>query len=113
MLAAEAAAAVNLAVSPEAKGNGADHPTQVQPPPKRSDSEVPNRLAETEADRTTAQPAPGADDVAEPHDHHLLIDAHEDRWAWRRKIRQSPRKLFFYRICVALLGPVADRSWRP
>lgn len=54
------------------------------------------------------QPAvkPQADVEAggKPHDHPLLIDAHEDRWRWRRKIRQNPRKLFFYRICVALLG---------
>lgn len=49
---------------------------------------------------------PPADPLSEtePHDHRLLIDAHEDRWRWRRRIRENPRKLFFYRICVALLG---------
>lgn len=38
------------------------------------------------------------------HDHPLLIDAHEDRWRWRRRIRENPRKLFFYRICVGFVG---------
>lgn len=33
-----------------------------------------------------------------------LIDAHEDRWHWRRRIRQDPRKHFFYRIGVAVAG---------
>lgn len=27
-----------------------------------------------------------------------------DKWAWRRKIRQDPRKAFFYRIAVGVLG---------
>lgn len=37
-----------------------------------------------------------------PHPH--LIDADEDRWAWRARIRRDPRRLFFYRIGVALAG---------
>lgn len=37
-----------------------------------------------------------------PHPH--LIDAEEDRFAWRAKIRRDPRKLFFYRIGVGLAG---------
>lgn len=42
-----------------------------------------------------------------PHHHHPhLIDADEDRWKWRAKIRRDPRKLFFYRIGVALGGLV-------
>ena len=45
-----------------------------------------------------------AENEAEEHDTPLLIDAHEDRWPWRKKIRGDPRKLFFYRIGVALLG---------
>lgn len=36
--------------------------------------------------------------------HHYLLDADEDRWRWRARIRRDPRKLFFYRIGVALLG---------
>ena len=38
------------------------------------------------------------------HDHHVLIEPHEDRWRWRRKIRQNPRKLAFYRVAVAIAG---------
>jgi uncharacterized protein (TIGR02611 family) len=70
------------------------------------------RLETRPRSRPTSPPSPSVDPPApkpvaepsEPHDHHLLIDAHEDRWRWRRKIRENPRKLFFYRICVALLG---------
>lgn len=40
----------------------------------------------------------------EHHDHHVLIDAEEDRWRWRRRIRENPRKLFFYRLGVAVAG---------
>lgn len=96
-LAAEAAAAfeVNLSPAPpdttEVKPNQRDQPT---------DGAV---GARTEPPGDGGEPDATEPDV-EPHDHRLLIDAHEDRWAWRRKIRQSPRKLFFYRICVALLG---------
>ncbi|GAB3623099.1 hypothetical protein GCM10027418_11810 [Mariniluteicoccus endophyticus] len=39
------------------------------------------------------------------HDHHPhLIDADEDRWRWRAKIRRNPTQLFFYRIGVAVVG---------
>ena len=38
------------------------------------------------------------------HDHEILIDPEEDRWRWRRKIRQNPRQLAVYRIGVGLLG---------
>jgi uncharacterized protein (TIGR02611 family) len=40
----------------------------------------------------------------EHHHHHILIEPEEDRWRWRRKIRQDKRKLAVYRIAVALLG---------
>lgn len=36
--------------------------------------------------------------------HPVLLDAEDDRWAWRRRIRQDPRKAFFYRIGVGILG---------
>src|SRR5215207_10657799 len=42
--------------------------------------------------------------TARVHDHHLLLDPHEDRWRWRRKIRQNPRQLAVYRFAVALAG---------
>jgi hypothetical protein len=38
------------------------------------------------------------------HHHHVLIEPEEDRWAWRRKIRQNPRQLAVYRLLVGLLG---------
>lgn len=44
--------------------------------------------------------------AGQPHHRHhpYLIDAQEDRWRWRAKIRRDPRKLFFYRIGVTMLG---------
>ncbi len=38
------------------------------------------------------------------HDHNILIDAEDDRWEWRRKIRADPRKLVFYRFVIGLAG---------
>ncbi|HET9649898.1 MAG TPA: PGPGW domain-containing protein [Microlunatus sp.] len=40
----------------------------------------------------------------EHHQHHILIEPEEDRWRWRRRIRQDPRKLFFYRWAVGFAG---------
>lgn len=37
-------------------------------------------------------------------DDNLTIDAHEDRWAWRRKIRRNPRSLAVYRGAVGIAG---------
>jgi uncharacterized protein (TIGR02611 family) len=44
--------------------------------------------------------------VGPTHDnhHHLLIEPEEDRWRWRRKIREDKRKLVVYRIAVGVLG---------
>jgi len=42
--------------------------------------------------------------TAHGRDHHLLLDPHEDRWAWRRRIRRNPHKLAVYRFAVALAG---------
>ena len=38
------------------------------------------------------------------HHHHILIEPEEDRWRWRRKIRQDRRKLVVYRAAVGILG---------
>ena len=35
---------------------------------------------------------------------HILIEPEEDRWRWRRKIRQNPRQLVFYRGAVGIAG---------
>jgi uncharacterized protein (TIGR02611 family) len=111
VLAAEAAAAVNVALSPEGtppEVKPADPVAREAAPAKPAHPETAAMSSDPQPDPAGVDPEPGrtpnSPTDAEPHDHHLLIDAHEDRWAWRRKIRQSPRKLFFYRICVALLG---------
>ncbi|HEU5484637.1 MAG TPA: PGPGW domain-containing protein, partial [Microlunatus sp.] len=38
------------------------------------------------------------------HHHHVLIEPAEDRWAWRRRIRQNPHQLRIYRVGVGVLG---------
>ena len=38
------------------------------------------------------------------HHHHVLLEPEEDRWPWRRKIRQNPRQLVVYRSLVGVLG---------
>ena len=40
----------------------------------------------------------------EHHLHHILIEPEEDRWRWRRKIREDKRKLAVYRFAVGFLG---------
>lgn len=40
----------------------------------------------------------------EHHSHHVLIEADEDRWEWRRRIRAHPRQLVVYRMAVGLGG---------
>lgn len=37
-------------------------------------------------------------------DANITIDAHEDRWHWRRKIRSKPAQLRVYRVAVAIAG---------
>jgi uncharacterized protein (TIGR02611 family) len=41
---------------------------------------------------------------AHKHHHHVLIEPDEDRWAWRRRIRQNPHKLRIYRVVVGFAG---------
>ncbi len=54
---------------------------------------------------TTSPPATGSVQFdIDYSDKNVLIDAHEDRWAWRRKIRASPLKRVIYRVVVALVG---------
>lgn len=55
-------------------------------------------------DRSGSAPAERVDTTY--GDDNILIDAHEDRWHWRRKIRRDPRKLALYRFAVALAGLV-------
>ncbi len=55
-------------------------------------------------------PAPDGRHRRSGQPHHLrhphLLDADDDRWLWRAKIRRDPRKLFFYRIGVLVAGLV-------
>jgi uncharacterized protein (TIGR02611 family) len=37
-------------------------------------------------------------------DPNVTIDAHEDTWAWRRRIRSNPRSLAVYRVVVGVVG---------
>ncbi len=41
---------------------------------------------------------------SEKHHHHVLIEPEEDRWAWRRRIRQNPHQLRIYRVAVGFAG---------
>ena len=56
------------------------------------------------ADTAGAKPG-GGDRPGRPgKHHHVLIEADEDRWAWRRRIRQNPHQLRIYRVGVAIAG---------
>lgn len=51
-------------------------------------------------------------------DANWLLDAGEDRWEWRRKIRSDPRKRRIYRGVVAVVGTLlvllgAATGWLP
>lgn len=40
------------------------------------------------------------------HDHGILLDAEDDDWAWRRRLRANPATARLYRLFVAALGLV-------
>jgi uncharacterized protein (TIGR02611 family) len=66
-----------------------------------------NEGANAEQSRIIVVPPPvsaGTVRQRHPHHHHVLIEPDEDRWRWRRKIRQNPRQLAVYRIGVAIAG---------
>lgn len=44
--------------------------------------------------------------VSRYSDENLTLDAHEDDWAWRRKIRSNAHTQRIYRVTVALVGAV-------
>ncbi|GAB2679178.1 PGPGW domain-containing protein [Thalassiella azotivora] len=61
-------------------------------------------------------PSPPLRDTRE--DANWVVDADEDRWEWRRRIRSDPRKHRVYRVCVGVLGAVlillgAATGWLP
>lgn len=48
-----------------------------------------------------------ADETSDPVDYgdpNIVLDKHEDRWAWRRRLRQNPRTRLPYRIAVGVVG---------
>lgn len=57
----------------------------------------------TAGERSDNGEKPNSGDRSGKH-HHVLIEPDEDRWAWRRRIRQNPTKLRVYRIGVAIAG---------
>lgn len=62
-----------------------------------------------------------ADESRDPVDYsdpNRVLDAHEDRWAWRRRLRDNPRTHGIYRIAVAVVGTLlillaAATGWLP
>lgn len=82
------------------------HSTPADPPNRQPHREA----ASSESVVHEQESADQESDARDSEHHHLhiphphLIDAHEDRWPWRARIRRDPRKLFFYRIGVALAG---------
>ncbi|MDN5771074.1 MAG: PGPGW domain-containing protein [Microlunatus sp.] len=78
------------------------------------------RMSSTRHNRATAAEESGIDQPPDPdaantadaaaatqtphHRHHMLIAAEEDRWAWRRRIRQNPHRLRIYRVVVGFVG---------
>ena len=72
---------------------------------------VEDRRIHTDADSTDRDLGSGQHEVStrplhsgpetithEYHHHHILIEPEEDRWGWRRKIRQNKRQLAVYRV---------------
>ena len=103
-------AARNGHLRPSATGPSATRPsaqpeTVLDTPPDTAPGTVPDTRPES-----PPRTAPAAD-AEHPHgrhhhhhDHDILLDVEDDRWAWRRKIRQNPRQLIVYRLGVGLLG---------
>ncbi len=57
-----------------------------------------------EAQQELAAARQDRDQHHQHHDHHVFVEPQEDRWRWRRKIRQSPRRLAVYRVAVGIAG---------
>ena len=67
------------------------------------DADVPTVTLQR-ASEITQHPSAGPREHHHDHHHHILIEPEEDRWRWRRKIRENKRQLAVYRVAVALLG---------
>lgn len=49
---------------------------------------------------------PGPDLTPDLTDDNITLDAQDDRWEWRRRIRANPRKHAVYRIGVGIVGGI-------
>lgn len=67
-------------------------PTARRPPPSRHAAD----LGPVTADETY--------DPVDYSDPNVVLDHHEDRWAWRRRLRENPRTHGIYRVAVAVVG---------
>ncbi len=56
---------------------------------------------------TSDDPVPADRDSPDRYaDDNLLLDAHEDDWAWRRRIRSNPHSHRIYRLTIGTVGAV-------
>lgn len=67
-------------------------PTAHRPPPSRHAAD----LGPVRADESY--------DPVDYSDPNVVLDDHEDRWAWRRRLRENPRTQGIYRIAVGVVG---------
>ena len=96
--------------------------TRAGPPPATYAGRVEPAAQRTARGTHAADLGPvGADETRDPVDYsdpNVVLDAHEDRWAWRRRLRDNPRTHAFYRIAVAVVGTLlillaAATGWLP
>lgn len=69
-----------------------------------SDTAPGSPAAGSDADGASTTHAANGRTQTSKHHHHVLIEAEEDRWAWRRRIRRNPHQLRIYRVAVGLAG---------
>lgn len=81
------------------------------------DRVAPSRPAAVRSSAPPPPPAPPLGDEVPRHDT-VFVDAHEDRWAWRRKIKADPTLRKVYRGAVGFVGVLlmvvaAGIGWLP
>lgn len=81
-------------------------PTEHSPPGSLRTQPPPPGPPRPATNGATAARPPERRAHQEHEHHHVLIEPEEDRWAWRRRIRQNPRRLAVYRVAVAFAGSV-------
>lgn len=63
-----------------------------------------NQAGHVVDDAVEGSGAGSADDEDRYGDLNILVDAHEDRWAWRARIKSKPTTRRFYRTFVGVVG---------